>query len=373
MISFRQFVEDCTNLTVRCRTATSLSFPLQDVEAPVKPLLQASTAAGFPRISARRRRLLGLLDAFGGRVGSLDLQKLLFLYCQELSPKHDCNVESWYEFVPYRYGAFSLTCCADRRRLVKFKLLADNDNWELTKSGRQLAKLAQDGPMRAFANRYERLRGNPLVAKTYRKYPYYAIRSEIAEEILGNDARALGRIAAARPEKARSKLITIGYERRSLENYLNKLLRAGVTVLCDVRKNAVSRKYGFSKSTLSNACENVGIQYEHFPELGIASWRRRDLQSEEDFRALFTSYKRHTLPRQDKAVNKIYLWMQSGECIALTCYERDPDQCHRHCVSEKLVQMLNQGVLFGNGDDSFAIGQNARFCKGSSAFEALHL
>ena len=51
-------------------------------------------------------------------------------------------------------------------------------------------------------------------------------------------------------------------------SYLNLLLTNSVTLLCDVRRNALSRRYGFSKSTRSKACEGVGIRYEHLPELG---------------------------------------------------------------------------------------------------------
>ena len=47
---------------------------------------------------------------------------------------------------------------------------------------------------------------------------------------------------------------------KCLETYLNQLLRAGVTLLCDVRRNPLSRKYGFSKSTLSHAC---AVSYTH--------------------------------------------------------------------------------------------------------------
>jgi uncharacterized protein (DUF488 family) len=71
------------------------------------------------------------------------------------------------------------------------------------------------------------------------------------------------RVDAARPRQKRPGLLTIGYEGKSLETYLNQLIKAGVTLLCDVRRNAVSRKYGFSKSTLSEARMRVGIDYEH--------------------------------------------------------------------------------------------------------------
>lgn len=71
-------------------------------------------------------------------------------------------------------------------------------------------------------------------------------------------------------------------------------------MLCDVRRNPWSRKYGFSKSTLSNACEGVGIRYEHLPELGIVSDARRNLETQADYDALFAHYERYDLPKQGR-------------------------------------------------------------------------
>ena len=125
--------------------------------------------------------------------------------------------------------------------------------------------------MPALAHRYHGLRGDPLIAETYRRYPYYAIRSDTAERMLEDDGVALRRIRDARPRRAPARLSTIGYEGRTLEGYLNKLLRSSVTLLCDVRRNAFSRKYGFSKTTLAGACDGVGIRYEHLPEHAMGS------------------------------------------------------------------------------------------------------
>ena len=63
-----------------------------------------------PMLFSRQRQLLQLLDALGGTSGMLDFQKLLFLYCQEPS-----TGEAPYDFVPYKFGAFSFTSYADRR------------------------------------------------------------------------------------------------------------------------------------------------------------------------------------------------------------------------------------------------------------------
>ena len=293
------------------------------------PSPQRSTTT--PRITSRQRHLLSLLASLGGSAGRLDFQKLLFLYCQELgSPP--------YEFVPYRYGAFSFTSYADCRKLVDRGFLEDTDAaWALTAVGEQAAGTTQDLELEVFV-RGQRLRGDALVAETYRRFPYFATRSEIAERVLDGDGRAMSRIEAARPTRKRAALLTIGYEGKSLEGYLNQLLRAGVSILCDVRRNPLSRKYGFSKRSLAGACEKVGIRYEHLPELGIASAKRKGLEARAEFDRLFAEYSRDTLPNQKPSVDRIQRWVAGGEAVALTCYELEPVDCHRHCVSDALVQ-----------------------------------
>ena len=290
-------------------------------------------------LSERQKCLLALLDSLGGEVGSLDFQKLLFLYCQEAEETPS------YEFVPYRYGGFSFTSYADKRRLVERGLLTDEERcWKLTAAGRRVATVEPMVRVRmdSFSKRHAKLRGEALVAEAYRRHPFHAIRSEMAGRVLAGNAAALAAIKAAGPPASAPGLCTIGYEGSSLEGYLNRLLKAGVTLLCDVRRNPVSRKYGFSKNTLSTACERVGIRYEHLPELGIASDERQDLHNQTDYDALFAAYKRASLPRQTAALKKIAGWVQEGQRVALTCFEHLPEKCHRHCVAEALVRMFGR-------------------------------
>src|SRR5208282_454881 len=199
----------------------------------------------------RQRRLLTLLDAVGESVSHTDFQKLLFLYTRE------CEVTPSYDFVPYKFGAFSFTSYADKRKLVAEGLLAENDCvWTLTDAGRAEARRQPIDQQKAagFCNRHSRLRGNALIIEQYRRHPYYATRSEILDK-LRLEPEAMARIASAKPKRHVAGIVTIGYEGRNIESYLNELLRDGATLLCDVRRNALSRKYGFSKSTLRHACE----------------------------------------------------------------------------------------------------------------------
>lgn len=294
------------------------------------------SASQFPRLFTRERHQLALLNVLGGDVGNLDFQKLLFLYCQEISYSNS-STSAIYQFVPYKYGAFSFTSYADRRRSVEKSILADNDQrWILTDFGRRIVSHYDVEPPPTFVHRHRNLRGDDLIAKTYRDFPYFATRSAIADRVLHNEPDTLRDIANARPEKRDPGLFTIGYEDRSLESFLNELIQASVTLLCDVRRNAISRKYGFSKTTLARACQGVGIRYEHLPELGIASSLRRNIKDESDLARLFHTYTSRSLPEQPDALQRIRSWLDAGKSVALTCYERDPRHCHRHCVANAL-------------------------------------
>ena len=137
-----------------------------------------------------------------------------------------------------------------------------------------------------------------------------------------------------------TNIFTIGYEGKSLDQYLEILEEAEITLLCDVRRNPISRKPGFSKGALAAACLNRGINYKHLPDLGIDSDKRQDLKTQRDYDLLFKMYERYQLPKKDETLNLIEEWIRDGEKVALTCFEHSPEQCHRHCVAEALEKRL---------------------------------
>ncbi len=274
----------------------------------------------------RRKLLISLLSQLGGKASSTDFQKLLFLVARR-------QAEPSYDFVPYRYGCFSFQSYADKRKLVAGGVLEDSEDWRLLSSGEDYRKelLGRDREAIAVVGR-SAPRGDELVSAVYREFPYYAIRSEIAARVL--NAEELAVVERHRPRKKETALLTVGYEGLSLDAFLNRLIQADVRVLCDVRKNALSRKYGFSKRTLHNAAESVGITYVHIPELGILSQDRKSLKTLADYRKLFDRYKRTTLKEAEESVDQIVELLKKHRRVALMCYERDPKMCHRSCVAE---------------------------------------
>lgn len=270
----------------------------------------------------RQKLLLGLLQALGGRQPRTDFQKILFL----LARKQD---KPAYDFVPYQYGCFSWQSYADLRALTTRGFLAQDDDWKLTGSDDYLGQLrnADRELVESLIAELDGIRGNDLVRRVYLAEPYYAIHSRIAKNILTQ--HELSTVEAARPAQSEPTLFTIGYEGRSLDAFVDALIRENVAVLCDVRRNAFSMKYGFSKSQLATALDKARIRYRHIPELGIASEKRKSLDSVADYESLFADYERETLPARTDAVEDVIREVNSSNRVALMCFEKDVCMCHR--------------------------------------------
>lgn len=70
-------------------------------------------------------------------------------------------------------------------------------------------------------------------------------------------------------------IYTIGYEATTMADFLAALQRAGVRRVIDVRALPLSRRPGFSKSSLAAHLAEVGIEYRHLKALGTPK-RGRD-------------------------------------------------------------------------------------------------
>ena len=278
----------------------------------------------------RRKVLLGLLEALQFQVLKTDMQKYLFLLAQEQKTPS-------YHFVPYRYGCYSFQADADKRTLAKYGFIRSHDKWILDSNQRFLHVLRPEdaSAIQSVVRHFRRVRGRDLIGYVYRNYPYYAINSDITHDVLSRAEQES--VETSRPAAKSPRLYTIGYEGLSLEQFLNKLVRQSVAVLCDVRRNAISMKHGFSKRLLQHACDWVGISYIHMPELGVDSRKRKQLCSRSDFDALFQDYVNTTLSENKESLDSITRLVRDNGRVALTCFEADADLCHRGCVARALL------------------------------------
>jgi uncharacterized protein (DUF488 family) len=131
-----------------------------------------------------------------------------------------------------------------------------------------------------------------------------------------------------------STLFTLGYEKRSLSDYLAILREAEIEVIVDVRETAWSHKPGFSKTALSHALENAGIEYVHAAFAGNPKWLRREATSHRECIENFSLYLATMPPIVDRLGEVIAEVGVAGRSIALTCFERHHGDCHRSILAD---------------------------------------
>ncbi|MCX6308752.1 MAG: DUF488 family protein [Bacteroidia bacterium] len=287
----------------------------------------------------RRKIVLALIQVFGGSLTAKSLQKYLFLLTREQTKKS-------FDFIPYKYGCFSFQANQDLSTMAKYGYISIEESeygrFIKLNNSDSFIELLETEDKRALLDIKEcfgHFSQKELIGYTYRHYPYYAINSSIADVLLSKEELVV--VAKQKRKFTEPGLFSIGYEGISLESYINKLIINDVHVLCDVRKNAFSQKYGFSKSQLKTACEGVGIRYLHIPQLGIDSDLRQELKTQADYDRLFDQYETTTLKNNLEALLYLKSIFESEKRVAVTCFEKDPAQCHRSRVAKALLQLPN--------------------------------
>jgi len=285
-------------------------------------------------ISNRQKLLLTLLEEWGGVLSNTDMQKYLFLASMYQDKKRRS-----YHFIPYKFGCFSFNSYSDKRKLIEKNVLKNSEDWELAEGqgGFYFMLTKEDrASIKKLRENFSQVSGKRLIRHIYLHYPYYAINSEILNEVLSEDE--IKQINACIPQNDIRAVYTIGYEAKSLEEYINQLIGENIKILFDVRKNPISRKYGFSKKTLQKAINEVGIEYCHLPELGIVSEKRSNLESLEDYNQLFDVYEEEVLKNRLDSLHKLYQSLSEKDRIGLTCFEKSPEYCHRTRVAKAIAK-----------------------------------
>ena len=129
-------------------------------------------------------------------------------------------------------------------------------------------------------------------------------------------------------------LYTLGYEKRSIDEFVYLLLEAEIGVLVDVRETAWSHKPGFSKTAFTAALASVGIEYVHAPFAGNPKILR---DAAPNHAACLEAYRQYlardvSIVERFEALVTPYLVEGAGVCI--TCYERHAEDCHRSILAD---------------------------------------
>jgi uncharacterized protein (DUF488 family) len=124
-------------------------------------------------------------------------------------------------------------------------------------------------------------------------------------------------------------IFTIGYEGASVAAFVAALREAGVALVLDIRAATV----GFSKMPLAQHLSEAGMGYRHLRGLGTPKQGRGAARSgdHDSFQRIFRREEPEALLDLGEALSPAGV-----QPICLLCLERDPEQCHRLIVAERM-------------------------------------
>lgn len=133
------------------------------------------------------------------------------------------------------------------------------------------------------------------------------------------------------------ELFTVGYEGRTLPQFVRLLGENDIARLVDVRERPSSRKRGFSALPLFDALRKVGITYESNRTLGNpeeirALWKNGSIsEGKLQYRKLLRSGRRPQV--------ELLLALSRAERLCILCFEGDPELCHRAVIAEEAARI----------------------------------
>jgi uncharacterized protein (DUF488 family) len=136
---------------------------------------------------------------------------------------------------------------------------------------------------------------------------------------------------------------TVGYERRLLPELIQVLRDIGVELLVDVRENPFSRRPDFRSSSLAAACTTAGLRYESWTELGSTEAQRTKLIETHDYSEFRRRFRKFASTRRKSALDRL-ADVANKQTVALLCYERSHDECHRSVVADLVAKRLDASV-----------------------------
>ncbi len=133
------------------------------------------------------------------------------------------------------------------------------------------------------------------------------------------------------------KLYTIGFTKKSAEEFFGLLKNAGVERVIDVRLNNVSQLAGFAKRDdlryfLKEICH---ADYLHMPDLAPTKELLDNVRKDG---VAWSTYEKDFLRLiNNRKIEKLLSKKSAGQACLL-CSEETPDHCHRRLVAEYLAE-----------------------------------
>ena len=144
------------------------------------------------------------------------------------------------------------------------------------------------------------------------------------------------------------KLFTIGFKRRSAENFFKTLQRAQVQKLIDIRRKNASQLAGFTKGPDLRYFlqECFSIAYEHIPEFGPSEKLLKEYQTRLGKRKKDDAAWAYYVERfkdevlSQSTIKRFQKATANSASVCFLCSEENAERCHRRLVAEYLQKQL---------------------------------
>jgi uncharacterized protein (DUF488 family) len=121
-------------------------------------------------------------------------------------------------------------------------------------------------------------------------------------------------------------IYTIGYYKRSIEEFINLLKKEHIQYLVDIRSRPYSKfNSNFSKDELENLLRQQGIKYMFMGDL--LGEQPNDSTCYKDGRVEYAKVREKDFFKE--GISRIRTAWDKQLCIALMCLEPKPEECHR--------------------------------------------
>ncbi len=137
-----------------------------------------------------------------------------------------------------------------------------------------------------------------------------------------------------------STIFTIGFTKKTAEEFFRLLQDAGVQKLVDIRENRGGQLAGFAKyPDLAYFLDRLlGIAYDYQPALAPSTEIRVAYRKSKDWDVYERSFRK--LMENREVLARLDPDQYEGK-VALLCSEDQPDKCHRRLVAEILARHWN--------------------------------
>jgi uncharacterized protein (DUF488 family) len=170
------------------------------------------------------------------------------------------------------------------------------------------------------------------------------------------------------------RIWTIGHSTHKIDYFISLLKENGIKLVVDVRSLPGSKRYPqFNKEALSASLHNVGIRYEHFPELGGRRKPRSDSRNIAWRNASFRGYADYMETEEfRKGADRLVDLADAAGRTAIMCAEAVWWRCHRALVSDYLkargIEVMH--IIDANKSDPHPYTSAARIVDGELSYRA---